>query len=159
MESLIFGLFLVLAVIVAFLLPLSLVRKQLRELKARGLKFNYGITDIWAAILALTPSIFLAARLIHYFEAHVAVLLFFGLAGQCIGIILGKVRFALHYDRPAIVVSASHILAYSVGFGINMVILFLISLPAVAIAIPAIVILSPCALAYIILRFDKSFDK
>lgn len=71
-------------------------KKEAREPKA----FNYQITDIWAATLALTPSLYLSSKLAERFgketqilpdTAIFSVLLVALISGQLMGIFIGRV--------------------------------------------------------------------
>lgn len=143
MDKIIAYLYLIIIIVVPFAVPLWKLRELWRELKTRGHKFNYTITDIWAAILALTPSILLTTRLITTFEVSMAfVLLLFG-TGQCIGIIAGKIKSTLDHPRSSNLTSAIHILKYSIGCGGLVVGLFVFSIPAAGIAIALFLGLAP----------------
>ena len=126
-----------------FLYLLFICRNELQKLRSTGRPLNYGIVDIWASILGLTPTLLLVGNLFTERSSGLDAYLFaiFFACAQLVGMFVARVDHVL--DTPpgqhGVLASAGYIL-----FGAFLYAIFLMAGFAVAF------VLLPASVAYLV---------
>ena len=104
---------------------LYICRDHVMRLHATGWNVNYGISDIWASIFGLTPTLLLIGALPKVDASHEAYLLliFFGCA-QLVGMFIARVDYLtqcnLDHVREQTLESAGNILVGAIFFSVGL---------------------------------------
>jgi hypothetical protein len=124
------------------------------QASAPGKNFTYRITDFWAAMVALTPTMVLIVVTASYPTTEIVIICAFLGASQAFGMFVGKLGFGRYIDNQSAFGSAIDIILGGL-FGIGVLVGFffiLITLVVMSRAVPLQVMLGVLAVCYVILH-------